>query len=448
MTYNKSVRRGSALVAMAAATTLVASGCSAGSLGSSSGDSSGGSAAATTITYLVDNSDPTVKGANALIEAFKATNPEITVKLDTRPGGTDGDNLVKTKLATSDMAEVFTYNNGSLFQALKPAQNLTPLDDQPWVSGLQKLFVDSTTADGKIYGAPSGTAFGGGILYNKPVYAKLGLKVPTTWDEFMANNDAIKKAGGITPVEATYGDTWTSQLPVLADYANVEAAVPDFAQKYTENQAKYATTPAALAGFQHIQDLHEGGYFNKDFASAKFNDGLKDIASGKAAHYPQIGGVTSGLDALSNGKTNDVGMFAWPGTDASKNVLTAWSSNATYIPKTVEGDKLDAAKKFVAFSETQPGCDAFIKGAPPTGPFMNSGCKLPADVTTVAKDTSAYFDSGKVSPALEFKSPIKGPNLEQICIQVGTGQVDGAKGAALYDADVKKQAQQLNLPGW
>jgi raffinose/stachyose/melibiose transport system substrate-binding protein len=445
MRFSRSGRRRAALVALATASTLVAAGCSAGSLGSSSG---GGSAGGTTLTYLVDNGDATVKSANAMIDAFKASNPDITIKLDTRPGGGDGDNLVKTKLSTGEMAEVFAYNNGSLFQALKPTQNLVPLDDQPWAGKLNKLFVDSTTADGKLYGAPNGTAFGGGILYNKPVYEKLGLKVAKTWDEFMANNDAIKKAGGITPVEATYGDTWTSQLPVLADYANVEAAVPDFAAKYTANQAKYATTPAALAGFQHIQALHEGGYFNKDFASAKFNDGLKDISSGKAAHYPQIGSVTAGLDALSNGKTNDVGMFAWPGQDASKNILTGWSPGAMYIPKTVEGAKLDAAKKFIAFAETQPGCDAYLKGSSPSGPFMNSDCKLPSDVTTVAKDTTAYFDAGKVSPALEFKSPIKGPSLEQICIQVGTGQVSGDKGAALYDADVKKQAQQLGLPGW
>jgi raffinose/stachyose/melibiose transport system substrate-binding protein len=66
----------------------------------------------------------------------------------------------------------------------------------------------------------------------------------------------------------------------------------------------------------------------------------------------------------------------------------------------------------------------------------------------VAKDTQSYFDSGKASPALEFKSPIKGPALEQICIQVGTGQVTAEEGARLYDEDVKKQAQQLNLPGW
>ena len=52
---------------------------------------------------------------------------------------------------------------------------------------------------------------GGAVLYNIPLYQKLGLQIPKTWDEFMRNNDAVKKAGGgVAPVEQTYGDTWTS----------------------------------------------------------------------------------------------------------------------------------------------------------------------------------------------------------------------------------------------
>ena len=95
-----------------------------------------------------------------------------------------------------------------------------------------------------------------------------------------------------------------------------------------------------------------------------------------------------------------------------------------------------------------PDATPMRQGNPPQGPFLSKACKLPTSVSQVAKDTTAYFDSGKASPALEFKSPIKGPALEQICIQVGTGQVNAQKGAALYDEDVKKQAQQLGLPGW
>jgi len=448
MRFTTKAGRGTALVALAAASTLVAAGCSAGSLGSSSGE---GSAGATEITYLLGGStDDVVASGKAMIEAFQAANPGITVKTDTRPGGSEGDNLIKTRLSTGDMSDVFAYNNGSLLQAIKPEQNLTALDDQPWVGQLDQTFADSSKgSDGKIYGGPIGTAFGGGVLYNIPVYKKLGLTIPKTWDEFMANSKKIKDAGGVAPVEQTYGETWTSQLFVLGDYANVEAAVPNFAADYTANKVKYATTPAALAGFQHIQEVHDAGYFNKDFASAKLTDGVKAVATGKAAHYPQLGAVATNIPLVAPGKEKEVGFFALPGNDASKNNMTVWpGTSALYIPKSVEGDKLDAAKKFIAYAATQEGCDAFIKGSPPQGPFLSKACKLPAEVSQVATDTQAYFDSGKSSPALEFKSPIKGPALEQICIQVGTGQVDAKKGAELYDQDVKKQAQQLGLPGW
>ena len=445
MRLSKKAGRGTALVALAAATTLFAAGCSAGSLGSSSE----GSAGATTITFLTGATDTDVASAKAVIAAFQAANPNITVKSDTRPGGSEGDNLVKTRLATGDMSEVFIYNNGSLLQAIKPEQNLTPLDDQPWAGQIDQTFADSSKgSDGKLYGGPYGTAFGGGVLYNIPVYKKLGLEIPKTWDEFMKNNETIKKAG-IDPVEQTYGETWTSQLFVLGDYHNVEAAVPDFAAKYTAGQLKYATTPAALAGFQHIQDVKDAGYFNKDFASAKLNDGVKAIATGTAAHYPQLGATANNIENVAPGKSNDVGFFALPGPDAASNGMTVWPGTAAmYIPKTVEGDKLEAAKKFIAFAATKEGCDAYSTGSPPQGPYLSKACTLPADVSQVAKDTQGYFESGKASPALEFKSPIKGPALEQICIQVGTGQVDAKKGAELYDQDVKKQAQQLGLPGW
>jgi len=426
---------------------LFAAGCSAGSLGSSE-EGAGGEAGAVTITFLHGSTDTDVASAKAIIEAFHAANPNITVKDDSRPGGSDGDNLVKTRLSTGEMAEVFVYNNGSLLQAIKPEQNLVPMDDQPWVSTLDKTFVDSTkAADGKLYGGPWGTMQGGGVLYHIPTYKKLGLEIPQTWDEFMKNNEEIKKAG-IDPVIQSYGETWTSQLFVLGDYHNVEAQVPDFAAQYTAGKMKYANTPAALEGFKHIQQVQEAGYFNKNYRSAELNDGIKMVAEGKGVHYPQLGGVTANIENVAPGKSNDVGFFPLPGNDPATFGLTVWPGAGLYIPKTVEGDKLDAAKKFVEFMTTQPGCDALAKGSPPTGPFLTSNCKLPSDVSQAAKDTQSYIESGKASPALEFKSPIKGPALEQICIQVGTRQVSGEKGAALYDEDVKKQAQQLGLPGW
>ena len=168
MRFRKKAGRSAPLVALAAASMLFAAGCQAGSLGG--GADAGGQAGATEITFLLPGSDDNVVARrNALIEAFQAANPNITVKQDTRPGGSEGDNLVKTRLATGEMAEVFAYNNGSLLQAIKPEQNLLPLDDQPWVGQLDELFAESSKgSDGKLYGGPYGTAFGGGVLYHIP----------------------------------------------------------------------------------------------------------------------------------------------------------------------------------------------------------------------------------------------------------------------------------------
>ena len=138
----------------------------------------------------------------------------------------------------------------------------------------------------------------------------------------------------------------------------------------------------------------------------------------------------------------------FPAMTRPTNGMTIWPGGALYIPKSVQGDKLDAAKKLIAFAATQPGCDAFAKGQPPTGPYLTKALQAAQRRDAGRQGHPAYIESGKASPALEFLSPIKGPSLEQISIQVGTGQVSGAKGAALYDEDVKKQAQQLGLPGW
>jgi raffinose/stachyose/melibiose transport system substrate-binding protein len=119
-----------------------------------------------------------------------------------------------------------------------------------------------------------------------------------------------------------------------------------------------------------------------------------------------------------------------------------------YIPKSTEGEQLELAKKFQAFVATPEACEAQTEAQTPTGPYLVEGCELPADVPPAVQDVQKYFDEGNVTPALEFSSPVKGPALEQICVEVGSGISPADKGAVLYDQDVKKQAQQLNLPGW
>lgn len=435
-------------VASAIGVTLVAgalAACSAG--GSSSG--SGDSGSKVTISFLTQNDAVSVATGKKYIAAFEKKYPNVTVKMDTQPAGTQGDNLMKTKLSTGEMDDVFYYNDGSLLQALQPDQQLVDLSDQSWVKGLTKDFKQVVSTSKGLYGAPVGTSFAGGVLYNKKVYAKLGLSVPTSWSEFMSNSEKIKAQDpSVTPILQTYGDDWTAQLFVLGDFANVAKQDPSWATKYTKGKEKYSNEPA-LAGFQHQQDAKQAGLFNKDYASVTNIQGMKQLADGTAAQYPMLTASLATVAQNQPTELNDIGFFALPADKASDTQATIWQPNAFYIPKTTTGDKLSAAKNFISFiSSSKTGCDLQLSTGTVTGPFVNSACTLPSDVPTAVKDLQTYFDKKATSSALEFLSPIKGPNLPAITVQVGSGISTAKQGAALYDQDVKKQAQQLGLPGW
>jgi raffinose/stachyose/melibiose transport system substrate-binding protein len=382
----------------------------------------------------------------ALTDAYTAMHPNVTFEIEVAAGGgTEVDNLVKTRLATGEMNDIFYYNSGSLLQALHPSDTLVDLSQEPFIANIAETFLPTVSQNGGIFGVPVGYASAGGVLYNKKVYEQVGLSVPKTWEEFAANNEKIKEAG-IPPVLQTYGDTWTAQLFVLADNYNVAQTYPNFAEDYTNNKAKYAELPEAMAGFAHLQEGFEKDWYQPDFTTARFEQGLEMLANGEVAQYPMLTQVMPTIATNSPDKVNDIGFFALPGTDASKNGATVWMPLAFYIPKTTE--QVDVAKDFLAFVASTEGTDAITAKVTPAGPYLIKGATLPDDVLPFVNDLNGYIDSGNAYPALEFLSPIKGPNLEQICVAVGTGQMTPEEGAANYDEDVKKQAQQLGIPGW
>jgi len=403
-------------------------------------------AADTEITWLVDNGQASQDAGAALIAAYEKANPGYKVKLVLRPGGTDGDNLVKTKLATGSMEDVFTYNSGSLFQALAPTKNLLEMTNEPFMKNVLSGFYPVVSVGKKIYGTPWGTAVGGGILYNKKVYAKLGLKVPLTWADFMANNKKIK-AAGIDPVIQSYKETWTSQLFVLADYYNVQAASPNFAAEYTAGKQKYATNKTALRGFEYIEELKKLNYFNRDYASTTYAQALDKLALGQGAHYPMATWAIPQIASQQPANLEDVGFFAQPGPKASVNGVTVWVPSGTYIPANTKNAA--AAKKFVGWMTTAKAVDVMngVEGFA-GGPYYIKGASIPNALPGAVKDVVQYFTKNATAPALEFVSPIKGPNLEKILVEVGLGITTAKKAAAAYDADVVKQAKQLGIKGW
>ncbi len=403
--------------------------------------------AATEITFQTQNAETSRNMWDALTAAYMKANPDVTIKVNYVPGGVEGDALLKSQLASGTAADVFIYNTGALLQAIDPVRNLVNLKNEPWMKTVNTGFIPSATGpDGGVYAAPFGTAMGGGILYNKKVYAQLGLKVPLTWNEFMANNAKIKKAG-LVPVINSFKDSWTTQLFVLGDHFNVAAAMPGFEKKFTENKIVLAANKATLAGFSYLEQIRKAGYTNKDAAATTFAKALEYLALGKGVHYPML---SAGIDTIVTNfptKAPDIGFFAQPGTNAKSNGATVWMPAGVYISKTTK--ELAEAKKFVAWTVSKEAFQVQNKVVPPSGPYFITGAPVSGNLTGVFTDLYAYMQKkGASYPALEFLTPVKGPNLSQICVEIGTGQKTALEGAKSYQKDLQKQSQQLGLPGW
>ncbi len=408
----------------------------------SAGTSKAAPAEKVTLTLLVDN-NTVLDGPKAVFEEIEKKY-NVATEIELRPGGAEGDNLVKTRLATGDMADLLMYNTGSLFQALHPDQNFLDITNEAFMANVMDSFRTCVTYNGKQYGVPFGFIGAGGLLYNKKVYSELQLSIPKTWDEFLANCEKVKTAGK-TAVIASYKDSWTAQLFVLADYYNVQSELPDFAADYTANKAKYADSPAALSGFQKLEDTFKKGFLNKDAVTTTYDMAVKMLAEGTGVHYPMLTSAVAAIQANFPDKVNDIGFFAQPGKSADKNGLTVWMPAGVYFNKNINKD---AAMKWASIFASAEGCNIYMSKQKPDGPFAINGATLPDSVAPAVKDLLPYLESGNNAPALEFLSPIKGPNLEQLCVEAGTGIRPAIECAKDYDKDVEKQAKQLGLAGW
>jgi len=395
------------------------------------------------LTFMIDR-DQSLEGWEAV---FAKIEEELNIKttLELRPGGTEGDNLVKSRLATGDMADLCAYNSGSLFKVLNPAAYFVDLSNEPWAANLDQAFKNSVSVDGVLYGAPSGATQVGAWMYNKKLHSELGLEVPHTWDELIANCQKIKEAG-ITPVLGGYKDNWTSQLIVLGDHYNVVKEVPDFAAKFDANEAHFSDTPAALRSFEKLYQIYEMGFINEDLNSTSYDMALEMLVEGQGVYYPMLSFALPYIEENYPDGIDDIGYFGQPGDDPEDHGVTVWLPGGVYVANTCEN--VEAAKLWLEYFLSAEATELMAQYSKPTGPYAVIGLDVEVETFEAVKELQPYFDEGRTAAALEFESPLKGPNLPQITQECGSGISTPEEAAQKYDQDVSKQAIQLGMEGW
>lgn len=189
------------------AVTAALAGCSTGgSTTSGGGDASAVDAALKkggTLTYW-----SWTPSAEAQAAEFEKEYPNVTIKVVN--AGTGGDeytklqNAIKAGKGGPDVAQIEYY----ALPQFALADSLTDLS-QYGFNSLESKYTAGTwgsvSLDGKLYGLPqdSGPM---AMFYNKTVFDKYGLTVPTTWDEYIAAAEKLHAADPTSYITSDNGD--------------------------------------------------------------------------------------------------------------------------------------------------------------------------------------------------------------------------------------------------
>lgn len=396
-----------------------------------------------TLTMMLPTIDGEYDAILAQIAAFEAAYG-VKVEVESIPSGDAGENLRRVRIATNALPDILTSSVGAKLVELNPSKNLMDLSGQGFLDRLDDGYRGIVTIDDGIYGVPITPSNVAGIFYNRKVYDALGLEIPLTWSDFLANCAKIKAAGKI-PVMAPNSKTSLSQVPFLMNYFYVQHEDPDFARKYTNNQIKLSDSTAFVSGLQKMYDLAEKKYLNDDFLATTIEDVARSLAMGDAAHAIIRSNILSTIRVIAPEKLDDIRFFPLPDTNPEVRGVATWMPQAFLVSKNAKNPQL--ALLFMDFITSPAAIDVYCAYQAPTGAFMLKGIDLPDDVPVALKEAQKWVETSS-SPVMEYYSPIKGPNQGSIASQVAAGMITPEQGVREIENDNTISARQLGLPNW
>ena len=300
----------------------------------------------TTITYMA--SQDWVEDAE--MELGEKFTEQTGIKVDYQIIPSDQyTTLLMTKLNTGECADIFGSQAGQfdIVTQLNVEKNAVDLSGEAWADTVDPLAAAETSVDGKLYGQPvQDVSAVWAVAYNKQVFDKLGLSVPTSYEEFKAVCEAIK-ADGMTPIYEAVSDGWHHQLWFCEMGVAIENAEPGTAEKLNNNEMGFADSAAALQLVDQIKEMVDLGYWGDNYMANAYSDAAKAIAEGECAMTVANQGFPTELhDAYPDFPAEDIGFFVMPLCDNQiLNMNPVGPTRFIYSGS----DKIDAAKQYLAF---------------------------------------------------------------------------------------------------
>ncbi|MDR9854076.1 extracellular solute-binding protein [Paenibacillus sp. VCA1] len=317
-----------------------------------------------TITFqniYPDPTDPKNKLMNKLVKQYETEHPNIKIELDSL--NTDQQKLkLKTQAASKEVPDITVVNPAAQMQPFVEAKLLAPLDDMLDQNGLRGTFQDGLldwySFDGHTYAVPDGNNIGV-VYYNKELFEKGGVNVPTTFEDML---DVVKtlKQKGIQPMAIGEKDTWTGSFLFMNMLLRTNNG-PGFLKDVLDKKKTFEDQ-AFKEAVDAFQNLIQAGAFQEGVTSFDYNAGENLFKTGKAAMYFMGTWATGGIETSSvNGK---VGVFKFPTINGKGNPDEFMLAPGSAFAISADSKHLDETKAFLNWFMVNFPKEAFeAKGA-------------------------------------------------------------------------------------
>ncbi|WP_171650457.1 extracellular solute-binding protein [Paenibacillus foliorum] len=305
------------------------------------------------IWHNFSGDDLRAKAVRAQIEKFKTAHPEV--ELDAQAIPPDGyRQRLKTVAAANEMPDVFYTNAGTSIQEFYDGGLIQPisqlLDKNPdWKKNFTPGAFDPLSFDNKVYATPLSGSATSLFFYNKSLFDKYNVKVPTTWDELTT---AIKtfKDNKVTPISLGNKAAWLAQSSILSSLADRVTGTEWFLKAAKQDGAKF-TDPEFVQALTNMKSLADAGAFQQGFNSLDNTQMEQYFIQGKAAMM--IDGAWALTNMAASGTKEQLDQVkvtvlpSIPGGKGDPNSISGGPGGGLALSKKATGKQLDAALELI-----------------------------------------------------------------------------------------------------
>lgn len=282
----------------------------------------------------------TIDLMNEIINDFNASQDRITVEQEYQK---DASNIIKIKFAADEVPDIMTvYEQGYVDEG----KYLDLSNQSQWWERLTPAMKElcSDVNSGKQYRVCTNMTMAG-IFYNKEIFSKLGLKVATTWDEFIRNLEVIKKEmPDVTPFFIFGNEAWhLGHLIEFIPHGYIKSTLGTVEAKKAmlnndQEKLKFGDPNGAMAVFaKNLLDLKSKGLINGDVLTATSDNCIQDFANGKAAMFSNGMWCLSSILEANPNMEDKIGFAPYPSyIEGSKPVVLSAEDSGYSISATSE----------------------------------------------------------------------------------------------------------------